>query len=118
MEAGYPPAAVVLVDTYEGDGAAAADLRDELWRALYAREHVVDSLDWARLSAYVWTERLVADWRPPSLPAPTLLLRATRRLGGAEDGGGACSRPWLTPTRSSMCLTTTSPWWRSTGTRR
>ncbi|MFD0661111.1 thioesterase domain-containing protein [Thermocatellispora tengchongensis] len=82
---GRPPRALVLVDTYYLDGAAAGELRGDLWRALYAREQVVDGLDWVRLSAFAWMERLLAGWRPAAAAVPTLLVRPADRIGGGDE---------------------------------
>ncbi|MEU4349677.1 beta-ketoacyl synthase N-terminal-like domain-containing protein [Streptomyces sp. NPDC023838] len=72
---GAGPAAVVLLDTFPVGGGRLAEFGPALVTAMAERAEVT-GLDDARLSAMGGYLRLLADWRPAALSAPTLLVRA------------------------------------------
>jgi thioesterase domain-containing protein len=77
--------AVVLLDTYLPNSLALAAMRPVLWREMYARQAIVDGLDWTRLSATARYEQLLAGWRPRSdINCPTLHVRAATWMSDVD----------------------------------
>ena len=97
---GTPPRAVVLVDTYRPDEPALRRSRAGLWRELYRRERAAGGVDWVRLSAFAWYERLFTGWRPWPAGFPTLLVRASDPL--EASGGPEGWRTTLAPVTEAV----------------
>jgi thioesterase domain-containing protein/acyl carrier protein len=97
-ERGRTVNAAVLWDTYLPGSTGLATLRPALWQEMYAREVIVDGLDWVRLSATAHYERMLAGWRPhQDTTFPALLLSASVPLPGvAEDRWQRADLPGLT----------------------
>ncbi|MEA2373365.1 MAG: hypothetical protein QOH12_3759, partial [Solirubrobacteraceae bacterium] len=91
-EHGVFPAGVVMIDTY------APDSQDEIGRVFSAvmativdREDAVMSLDDDGLLSMGTYIRLVAQWDPLPIDAPSLLIRASDPIADAVEGGRS---PW------------------------
>jgi acyl transferase domain-containing protein len=91
-EDGICPAGVVMIDTY------APDSPDEIGRVFNAvmatildRDHELVSLDDDSLVSMGTYIRLVAEWDPLRIAAPSLLIRASEPIGEAVEGGRS---PW------------------------
>ncbi|MFI9274493.1 type I polyketide synthase [Kitasatospora sp. NPDC052896] len=77
---GTPAAAVVLLDTYLSGDQAMTQFDDVLVGGMFEREDRAAPLDDTRLTAMGRYFQLLDDWRPPSIAAPVLLVRASRPL--------------------------------------
>jgi polyketide synthase 7 len=88
---GVVPAGVVLIDTRALARDALAEIMGNLTWAMLAREDVPVPVSDARLTAMAAYGRLLLDWQPIEVAAPTLALRAQvmapEELAGLEWGG-------------------------------
>lgn len=70
-----PPSGVVMIDTHSLKGALAADL-NSIVDGMLERDGTYISFDDVRLTAMGAYLRLLLEWQPRKIDAPTLLLRA------------------------------------------
>ncbi|MET8689248.1 type I polyketide synthase [Streptomyces sp. NPDC004732] len=90
------PAAVVLVDTFLSDNQGMTQFNDVLIGGMFAREGRAAPMDGTRLTAMGRYFRLLDDWTPPAVHAPTLLVRAGEPLGEPAPGAGDWRAAWPT----------------------
>jgi acyl transferase domain-containing protein/thioesterase domain-containing protein len=83
--AGEAPAAVVLLDTYLGEGDGLSWLTPSLMRSIFAAGEDSLALDDTRLTAMTAYFRLFAEWQPVELNAPVALVRATQPMPTMES---------------------------------
>ncbi|MFJ6987323.1 MULTISPECIES: type I polyketide synthase [unclassified Streptomyces] len=95
-EEGCGPAAVVLLDTYLSDNAGMTQFNDVLVGGMFAREERAAPMDDTRLTAMGRYFRLLDTWTPPTVRAPTLLVRAGEPLGTPDPGAGDWRATWPT----------------------
>jgi hypothetical protein len=82
--AGVMPAAVVLLDTYLGEGGGLGWLTPSLMRSIFAPVEDSLALDDTRLTAMTAYLRLFAEWQPTELGASVALIRATQPMPTME----------------------------------
>jgi NAD(P)-dependent dehydrogenase (short-subunit alcohol dehydrogenase family) len=89
---GVFPAGLVMIDTYAPESQ---DEMGQVFRAVMAtildRGHMMMSVDDDNLVAMGTYIRLVAEWEPLPIEAPSLLVRASEPIGNAVEGGRL---PW------------------------
>ncbi|MFI9503683.1 type I polyketide synthase [Nocardia sp. NPDC052566] len=93
-ECGVRPAAVVLLDTYLSTDKAMTQFNDVLLRGMFDREEQAVPMDDARLTAMGKYFRILDDYRPPAVEAPTLLVRASSPLGESAPAVGDWRSSW------------------------
>ncbi|WP_329558143.1 SDR family NAD(P)-dependent oxidoreductase [Streptomyces uncialis] len=91
---GEGPAAVVLLDTYLSDNTGITQFNDVLLGGMFAREDRAAPMDGTRLTAMGGYFRLLDDWKPPTVHAPVLLVRASVPLGSPSAGAGDWRSSW------------------------
>ncbi|MBF6059300.1 SDR family NAD(P)-dependent oxidoreductase [Nocardia terpenica] len=91
---GVRPAAVVLLDTYLSGNKAMTQFNDVLLRGMFDREDQAVPMDDTRLTAMGAYFRLLDDYRPPAVQAPTLLVRASDPLGESIPALGDWRSSW------------------------
>ncbi len=88
-EAGVSPAGVVLIDTPMPETEDAMNrVFSEVMTEILGREHeagAIDDASWLTMGAYM---RLLAEYRPASITARSLLIRAGEPLGAGGDPAG------------------------------
>jgi thioesterase domain-containing protein len=85
-DGGVVPAGVALLDPYLMDSDFVTDAHTDLVRGLTERNERFAEPGSAGLSAMAWCFRLMEDWRPTGIVAPTLLVRATEPMTRAQTG--------------------------------
>nr|WP_035858390.1 type I polyketide synthase [Kitasatospora cheerisanensis] len=91
---GAGPAAVVLLDTYLSDNRGITQFNDVLLGGMFAREDRAAPMDGTRLTAMGGYFRLLDDWKPPTVGAPLLLVRASTPLGRPSADAGDWRASW------------------------
>ncbi|ROP35860.1 type I polyketide synthase [Saccharothrix texasensis] len=76
-ERGTPAAGLALLDTYPWDAAIITAIRPQLFAGVAERLTEVDDTRLTAMGAYL---RLMDEWKPAGLKAPTLLVRADRPM--------------------------------------
>ncbi|MEV2255474.1 type I polyketide synthase [Streptomyces sp. NPDC050147] len=95
---GLTPSAVVLIDTYPGAESGSGGLGGDgpalsaMTAGMLENSAQFASVETDRLTAMAGYLELYADWKPTSLSAPTLFVRAGDRLPGIE-----AAEPWSLP---------------------
>ncbi len=93
-EEGLPPAGLILIDTYapEQQEAMAAVFGEVMGSVLDERHELIEAaVDDDNLVAMGTYARLMTEWEPLPIEAPSLLVRASQPLGDAYERGGL---PW------------------------
>ncbi|HUN78826.1 MAG TPA: type I polyketide synthase [Solirubrobacteraceae bacterium] len=85
---GPPPGGVVLLDSYSMHDGALGEIMGAAMAGILARDGAFVSIDDARLTAMAAYMRLLSDWEPVELAAPTLLVRASEPMPDAPDDDG------------------------------
>jgi acyl transferase domain-containing protein/thioesterase domain-containing protein/NAD(P)-dependent dehydrogenase (short-subunit alcohol dehydrogenase family)/acyl carrier protein len=88
---GVPPAAVVLIDTYPLDSGTLPELVHTLTGEMLEKHELSTYLTDTRLTAMGAYIRLLSDWEPTAVTAPTLLVRASDPMPGMS-----VDREWRT----------------------
>jgi len=91
---GVQPAGVVLLDTYLATDKAMTQFNSVLLGGMFDREEQAVPMDSARLTAMGKYFRILDDYRPPTVAAPTLLVRASSPLGEAAPSVGGWQSRW------------------------
>ncbi|WP_327725138.1 type I polyketide synthase [Streptomyces europaeiscabiei] len=91
---GIQPAGVVLLDTYLATDKAMTQFNSVLLGGMFDREEQAVPMDSARLTAMGKYFRILDDYRPPTVAAPTLLVRASSPLGKAGPSFGGWQSRW------------------------
>jgi surfactin synthase thioesterase subunit len=91
---GTPAAGVVLLDSYLPGSESLLSFEESLLDGMYERSALV-AMDAARMSAMGWYIQLFGSWRPAPIAAPTLLVRASQRLGDSQAQGTEWQASWL-----------------------
>ncbi|MFI1919551.1 type I polyketide synthase [Nocardia sp. NPDC020380] len=91
---GVHPAAIVLLDTYLSSDKAMTQFNNVLLQGMFDREEQAVPMDDARLTAMGKYFRLLDDYRPPLVSAPTLLVRASSPLGESAPAVGDWRSSW------------------------
>ncbi|MFI5009399.1 MAG: SDR family NAD(P)-dependent oxidoreductase [Solirubrobacterales bacterium] len=81
---GVPPAAVVLIDTYVNEGFFEALPR--VFDRVLERDEIYAAMSDVGLTAMGAYARLLAEWTPTAIAAPTLLVQATEPMPGTPEG--------------------------------
>jgi acyl transferase domain-containing protein/NAD(P)-dependent dehydrogenase (short-subunit alcohol dehydrogenase family)/acyl carrier protein len=79
-EAGTPPQAVILMDTFFPPGGPLLGMRPEFLAKWWIEQSVVP-VDDARLTATMSYFRIFPEWRPPQIELPIIEIRAGEPLG-------------------------------------
>ncbi|WP_028478664.1 type I polyketide synthase [Nocardia sp. CNY236] len=91
---GIRPAAVVLLDTYLATDKAMTQFNNILLQGMFDREDQAVPMDSARLTAMGKYFRILDDYRPPVVEAPTVLVRASSPLGETAPAVGDWRSRW------------------------
>ena len=91
---GIQPAGVVLLDTYLATDKAMTQFNSVLLGGMFDREEQAVPMDSARLTTMGKYFRILDDYRPPTVAAPTLLVRASSPLGEAAPSFGGWQSSW------------------------
>ncbi len=79
---GVFPTGVIMIDTYPFEGSASADVLRCVLDGILEREGTYVSASDVRLTAMGAYLRLLAEWHPVKIAAPTVLLRAAEPMVG------------------------------------
>jgi thioesterase domain-containing protein len=91
---GVRPAGVVLLDTYLATDKAMTQFNSVLLGGMFDREEQAVPMDSARLTAMGKYFRILDEYQPPTVAAPTLLVRASSPLGKAAPSAGDWRSRW------------------------
>ncbi len=91
---GIRPAGVVLLDTYLATDKATTRFNSALLGGMFDREEQAVPMDGARLTAMGKYFRILDAYRPPTVAAPTLLVRASSPPGEAAPSFGDWQSRW------------------------
>jgi acyl transferase domain-containing protein/thioesterase domain-containing protein len=88
------PSAVVLIDSFWPSAEVIQRLAPGLLTALHQASAIGLPLDDARLTATAAYMRMFADWEPPEISTPTLLIRAQDKTWESLADGAEESSSW------------------------
>jgi acyl transferase domain-containing protein/thioesterase domain-containing protein/acyl carrier protein len=94
---GIAPSAVLLLDTYPPDSPLLSQMLAPMLASMHDAEAGEIRIDDARLLAMGGYRRIFADWAPPRMEAPTVMVRASEPAWSVTSGDGGEWRATWSP---------------------